>query len=84
MSELIKPTRRGFITGLTSLLASPAIVRISSIMPVKALTRAKFVTGVDLGIEYGTVIYYSAYDELQSCMDASVNSWLAQHKAQGP
>jgi hypothetical protein len=30
-------TRRGLITGLTSLLAAPAIVRVTSIMPVKAL-----------------------------------------------
>lgn len=29
--------RRGFITGLISLVAAPAIVRVSSIMPVKAI-----------------------------------------------
>jgi hypothetical protein len=29
--------RRGFITGLISLVAAPAIVRVQSIMPVKAL-----------------------------------------------
>ena len=34
-----KPTRRGFITGLGSLfLAAPAIVRASSLMPIKALS----------------------------------------------
>ena len=29
------PTRRGFITGLISLVAAPAIVRAGSLMPVK-------------------------------------------------
>jgi hypothetical protein len=31
------PTRRGFITGLISLVAAPAIVRASSLMPVKLM-----------------------------------------------
>ena len=36
---LEKPTRRGFITGLGSLfIAAPAIVRASSLMPIKALS----------------------------------------------
>lgn len=30
-------TRRGFLTGLALLVAAPAIVRVSSLMPVKAL-----------------------------------------------
>jgi hypothetical protein len=29
--------RRGFITGLVSLVAAPAIVRVASIMPVKVM-----------------------------------------------
>ena len=33
---MIKTTRRGLITGLGALLAAPAIVRATSIMPVKA------------------------------------------------
>jgi len=33
---IIKPTRRSFITGLTSLLVAPAIVRVENIMPVKS------------------------------------------------
>lgn len=36
MAELIT-TRRAFITGLVSFIAAPAIVRVSSIMPVKAI-----------------------------------------------
>ena len=31
-------TRRGLITGLATLLAAPAIVRVGSLMPVKAWT----------------------------------------------
>ena len=33
--------RRNFLTGLTTLLAAPAIVRVSAIMPVKALPVAE-------------------------------------------
>jgi hypothetical protein len=36
MTEIIKPSRRGFITGAVSLLVAPAIVRIENLMPVKA------------------------------------------------
>ena len=35
-------TRRGLITGLTSFLAAPAIVRASSLMPVKAWVPAEW------------------------------------------
>jgi hypothetical protein len=34
---IIQPSRRGFITGLTSLLAAPALVRAESLMPVKVI-----------------------------------------------
>lgn len=37
MTELIIPSRRGFIGGLLGLIAAPAIVRIESIMPVHSL-----------------------------------------------
>lgn len=33
---LIRPTRRGLITGIAALVAAPAIVRVSSIMPVRS------------------------------------------------
>ena len=35
MTALVKPTRRGLLFGLASLLAAPAIVRAESLMPVK-------------------------------------------------
>jgi hypothetical protein len=34
---VIEQSRRGFITGLISLVAAPAIVRAGSLMPVKAM-----------------------------------------------
>jgi len=34
--DLIQPTRRGFITAAIGLIAAPAIVRASSLMPIKA------------------------------------------------
>jgi hypothetical protein len=34
---MIQPSRRGFITGLIAFAAAPAIVRASSLMPVKAM-----------------------------------------------
>lgn len=34
---IIRPSRRGFLTGFASLIAAPAIVRVGSLMPVKAL-----------------------------------------------
>lgn len=37
---IIRPTRRGLITGLASLLVAPAIVRASSLMPVKVMTNS--------------------------------------------
>lgn len=35
MSEILVPTRRGFLAGLASALAAPVIVRYTSLMPVK-------------------------------------------------
>jgi len=40
MGDLIKPSRRGLITGLASLIAAPALVRASSLMPVRRLPPA--------------------------------------------
>lgn len=45
---IIRPTRRSLILGIgASLLAAPAIVRISSLMPVKAIKPVKFEGWVD-------------------------------------
>ena len=37
MSELILPSRRGFLAGLGALIAAPAIVHAQSLMPIKPL-----------------------------------------------
>lgn len=39
MTEILKPSRRGFITGAVSLLVAPAIVRVENLMPVKAIAQ---------------------------------------------
>ena len=37
--SIIQPSRRGFLAGLGALIAAPAIVRASSLMPVSAIER---------------------------------------------
>lgn len=37
MTNIIQPSRHSFITGLTSLIVAPAIVRVESLMPVKVI-----------------------------------------------
>ena len=39
-------TRRGLIGGFASLLAAPAIVRVSSLMPVKAMLPSLYAGGI--------------------------------------
>jgi hypothetical protein len=39
-------TRRGLIGGFASLLAAPAIVRVSSLMPVKAMPPSLYAGGI--------------------------------------
>lgn len=36
-SEIIRPSRRGFLGGLLALVAAPAIVRMSSLMPISVM-----------------------------------------------
>jgi hypothetical protein len=40
--SIIKPTRRGLITGLAALIAAPAVVRAAALMPVKAWVEPGF------------------------------------------
>lgn len=35
METLIQPSRRGFLTGLAGLVAAPALVKATSLMPIK-------------------------------------------------
>ncbi len=68
--------RRGFITGLISLVAAPAIVRAGSLMPIKAEIikplRQFVVTGIDdymqlapctpIDVLYGTIKIKNCWD----------------------
>lgn len=51
--------RRGFLTGALGFLAAPAIVRASSLMPVKAQPQALFTehVGVFEGVRYVEITY---------------------------
>ncbi len=44
---MLEPTRRGFIKGLGLLVAAPAIVRASSLMPVRRLS-PRLIVGLDM------------------------------------
>ena len=37
--SVIQPSRRGFITGLATLIAAPAIIRVADLMPIKSQPR---------------------------------------------
>jgi hypothetical protein len=62
--SLIKPSRRGFITGLVSLIAAPAIVRVANIMPVRSI----IVPGFDSSFEAYTSLF-------QWQLDLVVEDW---------
>lgn len=38
-SKLMLPTRRGFVLGLSALVAAPAIVKFDSLMPVRSIDK---------------------------------------------
>ncbi len=56
-------SRRGLIAGVGALLASPAIVRASSIMPVKAFKRYEYVPQFKLPPGYDIYRLERAFDE---------------------
>jgi hypothetical protein len=55
--------RRGFITGLISLVAAPAIVRASSLMPVKQM--------LDVSVRFNLSRYYAHDGAVFSCIPHS-------------
>lgn len=71
--------RRGFITGLISLVAAPAIVRAGSLMPIKAEIirplRQFVVTGVS---DYIQLAPYTSFDvlygvvKIKNCLDVKL------------
>ena len=48
-------SRRKFITGLTTLLAAPAIVRASSLMPVRNRDRIRWIKGLNADYDGDTL-----------------------------
>jgi hypothetical protein len=72
-------SRRGLITGLASLVAAPAIVRASSLMPVKAIPDewvfAAHERGINGLIPYYTQDYIRAFEELTPALRAK--GWVA-------
>jgi hypothetical protein len=72
MTNLISPSRRGFLTGLGAvLIAAPAIVRAGSLMPVKAFV-ADYppitLNGVPLVFDVFDSGYWSVIDPLTLSM----------------
>jgi hypothetical protein len=66
---MLIPSRRGFVTGLVGLVAAPAIVKASSLMPVKAWGESVVSYGFDT-------------DELNMAMHVIVNgrTFTVDHK----
>lgn len=44
--ELLKPTRRSFLSGLASLFAAPAIIKFDSLMPVKVMPTSEVLDAI--------------------------------------
>ncbi len=75
--------RRALLTGLISLVAAPAIVRVSSIMPVKVMPPLFFgrVTGIDwspgMKVEVNQLVRFGKYwhrciSQTIACVDEDV------------
>lgn len=61
MAELI-PSRRGFLTGMASLLAAPSVVRAESLMKIKVLPFEPYM--VVMGKEYdGTTVVRKIFED---------------------
>lgn len=62
----IELPRRKFLTGLASLIAAPAIVRVSSLMPVSAPELVKPTIIADLtGFSIGNIITFGGLNTLK-------------------
>lgn len=62
---MVKINRRKLITGLISFAAAPAIVRASSLMPVKVMDSFDPKMAWDRIIEYVEPLDYNFYDSIQ-------------------
>lgn len=51
-SPILLPSRRGFIGGLLGLVAAPAVIRVTRLMPIRAEVEAELITRLDIGYGY--------------------------------
>ena len=58
---IIRPSRRGFIQGLIGIIAAPAIVRASALMPVKVLEPTDSFLGHSYFSEHWQGVEFSKY-----------------------
>jgi hypothetical protein len=77
--------RRGFITGVIALVAAPAIVRVSSLMPVRAIVPANYLSlaqitreSVQMFLDSNTFLanFDRQYDDLFARDNARIGSAL--------
>ena len=69
-------SRRGFLSGIASLLAAPAIVRASSLMPVKALPTVP--TLEELFWSPRLIVPSNMYPGALTWIDATLDEHMAQ------
>lgn len=91
-------TRRSLITSALGLIAAPTIVRVASLMPVRALAAPSWVLGVDVGLgstvgaclarRAGETVVYSHmpgwYNSYVAMMKAAAEAAIAREPYAGP
>lgn len=54
--DIVQPTRRGFINGIVSLIAAPAVIRTIDLMPAKIIApTVEEVVAVRSGVDLGAM-----------------------------
>lgn len=76
-------SRRGLITGLVSLVAAPAIVRVASLMPVKVMEPTWQTFHLDIGWGVMPVRWISYEEALERWPDPAAFSQVAAREGIG-
>ena len=77
MTHSLEINRRSLITGLISLVAAPAIVRVASIMPVKSYIQSGFTaSGGAVGYSLTTESHAAFYARLKQVQDGLTASGI--------
>lgn len=79
MSDLLVPSRRGFLTGLGAILCAPAIVRVASLMPVKALPLDGF--GLAAVKAEGSKVVYDFTPSMRAQLWPGIKYWFSEEYA---